>query len=239
MLTPMKTNPFAAWKILTSLALLGVTFSFAAAPDASTTSTRKQLAKNLFFEVAGKQRRVVVNATVCLREGPLEGLLCRTQTKEHEYVLAAEVDGRLLHTALEAAGAKPGNPVQFAPKFVPARGSPIKVTLRYQKDGKAMVTSGRDWILDAKTKKPLEQDWVFAGSRLIPHPDDKDKPPYYLANQGDLICVCNMESAMMDLPFRSPKGLDERAFTANTKLIPPAQTSVEIVFEPVADPKAP
>lgn len=237
MLTAMNTNPFRSSPVLTILALLGLAVPLCGQPN--PPPGRKPLAKNLFFEVNGKQRRVIVTSIVCFREGALEGLLCRTQTKEHEYVLAADLDARLLHIALEAAGAKPGNPVQFAPKFVPARGSVVKVTLRYQQDGKTVTVPARDWIVDAKTKKPLDHEWVFAGSRLIPDPEDKTKPPYYLANQGDLICVCNMESAMMDLPFRSPKTLDERAFVANTKAIPPLQTPVEIIFEPAADPKSP
>ena len=40
------------------------------------------------------KRRVLVNAEVCLREGQLELFLCRKQTKEHEAILAADVDAR-------------------------------------------------------------------------------------------------------------------------------------------------
>src|SRR5206468_12243197 len=91
---------------------------------------KKELAKNIFFETQGERRRVIVNAVVCLRQGHLEGLLCRKQTKEHEYLLAADCDARLIHLALIAAKAKPGSPVQFQPKYRPASGTPIKVTLQ-------------------------------------------------------------------------------------------------------------
>jgi hypothetical protein len=194
---------------------------------------RVELGKNLFFEVQGEQRRVIVRAAVCLREGQLEGLLTRKGTKEHEYVLAADVDARKVHTALVAAGARPGTPVQFAPKYVPASGSAIKITLQYQKEGRTVAIPAQQWVREARTKKDLAEEWVFGGSRLVPDPEDKDKPPLYLANHGDLVCVCNMDTAMLDLPVRSPKKFDERVFNAHTERIPPVGTAVDVVLEPV------
>jgi hypothetical protein len=194
---------------------------------------RVELGKNLFFEVQGEQRRVIVRAAVCLREGQLEGLLTRKGTKEHEYVLAADVDARKVHTALVAAGARPGTPVQFAPKYVPASGSAIKITLQFQKEGRTVTVPAQQWVREARTKKDLAEEWVFGGSRLVPDPEDKDKPPIYLANHGDLVCVCNMDTAMLDLPVRSPKKFDERVFNAHTERIPPAGTAVDVVLEPV------
>jgi hypothetical protein len=205
----------------------------APAREKDAAPRRAQLAANVFFEKAGDARRVIVASTVCLREGQLEGLLCRARTKEHEYILAADVDARAVHAGLIAAGAKPGNPVTFIPKYAPANGTRIKVTLQYEKDGKRQVVGGGDWIEESKTKKPLGGAWVFGGSRFLPDPEDPKKPPYYLANQGDLICVCNMESAMLDLPVASPKKLDERRFAARTDRIPPTGTKVEVILEPI------
>src|SRR4051794_28876853 len=44
----------------------------APAPEAKRTP----IAKNIFLEIQGPKRRVIVTTTVCLREGQLEGLLC-------------------------------------------------------------------------------------------------------------------------------------------------------------------
>jgi hypothetical protein len=232
----MKTASFCrrgvAFLVLSGLVVVP---GFSAPVPAPAEVRRKQLAKGLAFEVEGKQRRVIVSATVCLREGQLEGLLCRNNTKEHEYILAANVDARQIHFALIAAGAKPGSPVRFVPRYAPATGSTIKVLLRFKKDGKEVTVPAGSWVEDGKAHKPLARDWVFGGSRLIPDPEDNTKPPFYLANQGDLICVCNMESAMLDLPVPSPKKLDERVFTARTAAIPPLQTPVEVILEPVPD----
>jgi len=236
----MKITPVPAWLFggAALVAAAGLTAFVCRAEDPpkdSPAPKRVQLADNVFFEVQGDVRRVIVPARVVLREGQLEGLLCRKNTKEHEYILAADVDARKVHAALQAAGANSGSPVQFQPKFSPACGTPIKIRLRYALDGKTIVVPASEWIRDVKTKKDLDSDWVFAGSHLIPDPDDPKKPPYYLANSGDLVCVCNMDDAMLDLPIPSPHALAERAYQGNTDRIPPADTAVDVIFDVVKD----
>jgi hypothetical protein len=193
---------------------------------------RVALGKNVFAEVQDKKvKRIVVNAVVVLREGQLEGLLTIKNTKEHEYILGAEVDARNIHAGLLLCGAKPGTPVRFdGDKYIPASGPPIKITLRYDKDGKKVTVPAKEWITDGKTKKPLAQDWVFGGSRFVKN-DEAGKPDKYMANFGDVVCLCNMELAMLDLPVRSPTGLNDRIFSARTDVIPPKDTKVEVIFE--------
>jgi hypothetical protein len=187
---------------------------------------------NVFLEVQGTRRRVLVSASVCLRVGQLEQLLCRKNTKEHEAILAADVDARKIHEALILAGAEEGSPVQFRPRYVPARGQEIKITLQYEEKGKRVTVPARSWIKNAKTGKELNSNWVFAGSQLIPNPLDKDKK-IYLANDGDVICVSNFETALLDLPIRSPKDNADLVFEAFTARIPPVDTKVVVVLEPL------
>lgn len=206
--------------------------------DGAGASTKKQLGKNVFLEVLpDKKRRVLVNAEVCLREGQLELLLCRKQTKEHEAILAADVDARLIHAALIAAGAVEGSPVRFAPRYRPASGTTIKVFVQYKDKGKQATVPAKSWIINSKTKKSMENDWVFAGSRLVTNPLDPDGKKHYLANDGDVICVSNFETALLDLPIKSPKDDAERFFIANTERIPPLETKVVVILEPVAEAK--
>ena len=100
-------------------------------------------------------RRVRIAAEVCFREGPLELFLCRKNTKEHESVVAADVDARDIHKALLAAGAKVGSPVKFVPKYEPAKGSKILVSVEFTKDKKTITVPARQWVRDAKTRKEL------------------------------------------------------------------------------------
>jgi len=206
-------------------------------PAPEPQAKKVKAGKNVFLEIQGDKRRVLIEATVCLREGQLEMLMCRKQTKEHEAVLTADVDARDIHKALILAGAEPGSPVQFSPKFKPATGTVIKVTLQYEEKGKVVTVPAQKWVRNANTKKELDQNWVFAGSRFVPNEEDRTKPDYYLANEGDLLCLCNLESAMMDLPVQSPKALTERFYEANTDQIPERDTKVTVILEPVVEKK--
>ena len=192
-----------------------------------------EIAKNVTLEVDGDKRRVLLNANVCLRQGQLEQLLTRKRTKEHEAILVGDFDAREIHKALLLAGAGAGSPVQFQPKFKPPTGTPIKITLEYQENGKTVRRSAQEWIRNIKTKKPLEADWVFAGSRLFQDPLNPKAAPYYLANDGDVICIANFDTAMLDVPFVSTKDNDHLTYEANTELIPALEAPVTIILEPM------
>ena len=216
-------------QVSTALALLAGA-AFAQAPG---EAKKVPVGKNVTLEVRGDQRRVVINAYVCLRQGQLELLLTRKRTKEHEAPLAADIDARDVHVALTLAKAEPGQPVRFRPKFEPPMGTPIKVTLEYQQDGKTVRMPGQQWIRSIKTKKPLDSDWVFTGSQLFPDPEDKQKPPYYAANDGDVICIANFDTALLDVPFPSSKENADLIFEAATDRIPPLETPVTVILEPM------
>lgn len=205
--------------------------------QAKDAKKKVEVGKNVFVEIEGDQRRVLINAYVCLRKGQVEQLLTRKRAKEHESILAAEIDARDVHTALILAGVEPGKPVQFRPKFQPPSGPTIKVSVEYEEKGKKTRVPARQWIRSAKTGKDLDYDWVFAGSYLIPDPDDKKKKPFYAANDGDVICVSNFDTALLDLPIDSSKDNADLIFEAHTDRIPPQETAVLVILEPVLPKK--
>lgn len=202
--------------------------------DSPAKSKKAEIGKNVFLEVLPDQkRRVLVSAEVCLREGQLEQLLCRKHTKEHEAILTADVDARKIHAALLLTGAKEGSPVRYAPKYRAASGTTIKVSVQYKDKDKLVTEPAQKWIKNAKNKKTLESDWVFAGSRLVANPLDPDGKKLYLANDGDVICISNFETALLDLPIKSPKDNADLLFVANSERIPPLGTKVVVVLEPI------
>jgi hypothetical protein len=206
------------------------------------TETKKvPVGKNVFVEFQGKKRRVLVEAYVCLRKGQLEQLLTRTRTKEHEAILAADVDARDIHKALLVAQAEPGSTVKYkrmGDKFiiVPPSGTRIKITLQYLDKKKLVTVPAQRWIRQIKTRKDLAHDWVFAGSALFKDPLDENKK-IYGANDGDIICVANFDTALLDLPINSSKSNDDLAFEANTDRIPPLRTKVTVILDPVLGKK--
>jgi hypothetical protein len=211
----------------------------ARAPVPTPEAKKTLLAPNVWLEIQGKQRRVVLSGEICLREGALELLMCRKATKEHESIVSADVDGRDVHKALNVAGATEGSPVRYRPKFQPAKGTAIRVLIQYEDKakGKLVTVNARDWVKNMKSGKTLETDWVFAGSYLIDNPLDPKKPKHYLANDGDLICVSNFETAMLDVPIASSKDDADREYVAFTERIPPLGTKVAIILEPLPEEK--
>ena len=207
-----------------------------ASAEKPASISKVPVGKNITLEVQGNKRRAVVEASVCLREGMLEEFLCRKYTKEHESILAADIDARDLHKALVLTGVEPGSPAVFDPEFKPATGPHIKVSVRYEKDGKSITVPAQDWIRDAQTKKPITVDWVFAGSKLVTDPLEPKNPPIYLANNGDVISVSNFDCSLLDIAVRSTDKNANLAYEAFTDRIPPEKTKVEVVLEPTEKP---
>jgi hypothetical protein len=215
-------------------------------PKADPKSEIKPLLpdKTLLLETRpDKTRRVLLTSEVCLREGLLEVFLCRKNTKEHESIIRTEIDARLIHAALLAAGAKPGSPAQFVnPKtgeedYKPASGDKIKVLVHYKKGGKLHTHPAEEWITDLKTKKPMTHEWVFAGSRLFKDPDNPDAQPFYLANNGEVIAISNFVDSMLDLPVPVTGDNAQLNFAAATDKIPPLLSKVWVILEPVPEKK--
>jgi len=188
----------------------------------------KPLGTALWFDPKG--RRLVVRARVVLREGPLEHLLCWKGTKEHEAILATAAPPRQIHAGLLLTGAEPGHPVRFQPKFAPPAGTPIHIELSWDERAEPRRADAREWVFDEHHKAPLSTDWVFAGSQLVEL--EPGKPPYYSADDGDLITVANFASAILDLPFASTADDTDRSFVARTDHIPPRGTFVTMYLRP-------
>jgi hypothetical protein len=212
-------------------------------PGSSSSSSSKDekvehvaVGKNVTFEKEGGKRRVLIEAEVCLREGPLEQLLTKKQTKEHEAVLAVDTDATNIKTALLLTGAEPGSTVKFGDKVEPAKGPVVRITLRYEEKGKTVTVPAKEWMRGTKGKKLPDFEWVFAGSKLVEGIRPKD-PPYFLANDGDVICVSNFESALLDINIASSADNDSLDFEANTDKIPDKGTKVTIILEPVVEKK--
>jgi hypothetical protein len=132
-----------------------------------------------------------------------------------------------------------GDKVTTAPPlYTLATGTPIKVSLQYELDGKRTVVPASKWILNGRTKKELEHDFVFAGSVRAKNPLDPDAPPTYLASaEGAYLSVCDVPTTLLSLPVWSPKGQNDRFFAPYTERIPPEGTRVTVILEPVLEIK--
>ena len=126
--------------------------------------------------------------------------------------------------------------MQWQPRYVPASGSEIEVTVIYKDEkGRLQTVRAQEWIYDSSTKKAMAHPWVFAGSRFWK--DEQTGKAHYMAEGGELICVSNFSSAMLDLPVESSQAQSELMFKAFTERIPPLRTPVTLVLKPKPKPK--
>jgi hypothetical protein len=193
----------------------------------------KPLGKEIWFDPATK--RLILRGRVALRDGSLEHLICSKGSKDHESTLTTEAPPRLIHAGLLLTGAEPGHPVRFEPKFEPPTGSAIAIELEWaEPSGKLRRADARSWVKDLKTGKPLETDWVFAGSELFVDPRTKEK--VYAADDGDIATVANFPSSLLDLPFRSSASDADRVYVSNTEAMPERGTPITIYLKPRPKP---
>jgi hypothetical protein len=178
-----------------------------------------------------RRKAVVVDGEVCLREGLLEMFACTKGTKEHESIVTLNCLAEEVHAGLLAAGGKPGSPVRFDPEYKPASGQIIDIYVLWKDEqGEKHQVRAQDWIRVIKTKRPMTQDWVFAGSGFWKDPETGKE--HYKANGGDLVCVSNFPTATLDLPIESSQANDALMFEANVERVPPRGTKVRVVFIP-------
>jgi hypothetical protein len=179
-----------------------------------------------------KGKRVILDGYVAMTDGPLEMFACPEGTKEHESIIGTLARSKEVHAALLAVGAMRGTPVEFLPKFVPATGQRIRLWVCYRdKDGDFKAVDGRTWVKKATNGKQMEPDWVFSGSGFWKDPESGEE--FYRADSGDMICVSNFNSAMMDIPVASSAEAGDLLFLPFTDRIPPQGTPLRLVLIPI------
>jgi hypothetical protein len=178
-----------------------------------------------------QQGAVIIDGNISLREGMLEMFACLRNTKEHESIVSANTRAFLVHAALVGLGADPGTPVQFMPEYKPPTGPEIEIFVQWRdEDGNDEIVRAQDLVKDARTGKAMTQPFVFAGSLFWKDPEDGRT--YYMAEQGDFICVSNFGTAMIDIPIESSQANEERMFMAFTEKIPPLGAPVRMILKP-------
>ena len=185
---------------------------------------------NLWVDV--KTGQLVTDGYVAMVQGPLEMFACPAGTKEHESVVSILAKAREVHAGLLAIGADSGTPVAFSPEYRPATGQRIAIWVMWRdSDNTIKKARAQEWVKNLRDDKPLDLDWVFAGSSFWKDPESGRE--YYQADSGDLVCVSNFTTATLDLPIESSQTNGELIFVANTENIPTPGTPLRLVFVPI------
>ena len=84
--------------------------------------------------------------------------------------------------------------------------------------------------------RSLDHDWVFAGSHIASHPETGEE--FYVADRsGELVCVSNFPSALIDLPIESSSDNASLGFQADEASIPQKGTPVRVFLVPAKSKK--
>lgn len=86
-------------------------------------------------------------------------------------------------------------------------------------------------FFDQTQLREMKADFVFTGSGF--YTDEKTGEQYYQAESGDLICVANFSSSVIDVNAESSATNEGLLFEAYTERIPPIGTEVQIELIPV------
>ena len=189
----------------------------------------KRLGKNQIW-VNGKTKQIMVRGSICLREGQLEMFACPLRTKEHESIVAVECKSSEIHATLVALGFGPGSPVQWQPEYKSASGPKIKIDVRWKSGDEEKTVDAKSLVQKAGTEETLDTDWVFGGSEIFV--DRIEKRDIYYADSGEMICLSNFPTAMMDVPIESSDSAEGLLFEAKTDAIPALKTQVYLIMTP-------
>jgi hypothetical protein len=191
----------------------------------------------LRLEVHGDKRRVLLEAQVPNhgdRTGYLEFFLSSTRRRDQGYesVLVTRVEAHELNEMLLAAGAVPGTPFDPELDRLP-RGQILKISLRYEKDGKEITDQAQTWLQKREGGGALNIEWVFSGSGFFDPEPGANRPPIFLADESSsLISSGNSPTTLIDVNVASSNHADSSDFYYSNR-IPPPGTKVTVIFEPV------
>lgn len=176
-------------------------------------------------------------AEVILRDGMLELLVTYDRFKNHESILRTSVRPSEIHAGLLALGLMPGMPAEAmmfpdrTTKIIPPRGQRLKLTVRWtDADGNAQEADPSVWLRTSAAGATVPDEWVFVGSQIM------STGTYWADDSGDLISISNFGSSVMDVPFESSDQDASLIYGADTALIPPLGTRVQVTISAVSNP---
>lgn len=205
--------------------------------SAETTPAEAVVQLGPGISVNTSKREAYLDATVCLRRGILEYVICRKHTFEHESIFATEAKPSLLHTALLLIAAEPYaySPTDDWPAQVrehPAALLDIEVEFTVEGTGQRRRLS--QLARNRERQDGVVSDrWAFAGSVFY----ERDGKEYYAADSTGGVIGLTLKGASV-VQYAEKTGVpyhgDDQGMECNEDAIPPAGTTVRLIFRVLA-----
>jgi biopolymer transport protein ExbD len=221
------------WGLVVGCLLASLASAQSKPTDSPTADSTKQPAPVRIngLQIDRMSGTLTIATEVCLREGPLEFLLCGWGSKEHESVLHTRAKPSDIHAGLVLLGLAPGKPARWSQdsgedeRLLPPRGAKLRAEVRWNgPDGAVRREDASTFITSENQKRTPPEQYVFVGSAVSP--DGR----YWADVEGEIISVANFPSSVLDVPFGSSSDDALLEFVARTPAIPPIGTPVDVIL---------
>ena len=223
-------------------ALIGILVTAAAAagspPETEpATKPREQLEHMRLDREAGE---LILEARVIRRKADwLELVACSPRTREHESILVVPARPSDLHLGLILLGLEPGRPADWRQteaglEMEPARGPPVRVTVRGRGDARVPEVPITHWIRNEADGEPLPRaTFLFTGSRFREFRGER----FYSADRsGNIISLVHFGDEVLARSTRRTHRTDQEQWQPRSGRIPPKGTPIELVLRPAEAP---
>lgn len=184
--------------------------------------------------------RVVLDGAIQVDKGPVDGLevlACLSEGKTHEALIRLKAsDGAVVKAAVLAAfGLPDGRPAEEN-RGVPARGSPVRLSVLWRdEDGAWRQADAATLVRDRTSDRAFPAlPWVHTGSRVLliteQGADGKNvrRERFMLDSTRSVAVNYDEPDALLASPF--PYAEQDGRFEANSALVPPPKTQVHLVI---------
>jgi hypothetical protein len=197
----------------------------------SDPATRPAGGKLPFVEIDVPNRQVRVECQAIRVDAPLEFFCVATGGPEHESVLRTPAKPSDIHFALLAIGMRPGQPARFSPaanQWLPPDGPPIRVSVRFLRNGETVTLPAGRLMRDLRDGKPMpDKPFVFTGSRVL------EDGRYAADVTGYVVSVVNFDLSPIDVPRVASNANDLLEWQTNPDVTPEMGARVTMILEPV------
>ncbi len=191
--------------------------------------------------VNSTKREVYLDATICLRRGILEYLICKARTFEHESIFATSGKPSHLHAALLLIGVEAladADSFEWADKVRAHAPSLLTIAVEFERDGVLLRKPISSFVINRERKDGLVPDrWVFAGSVFY----QRDGQELYAADStGGVIGLTPKGASVVQfgehlgIPYQG----EGQGLECATDAIPPVGTNVRVILSPLSLPEA-
>lgn len=177
----------------------------------------------------------------------LETLVCSHDTKEHESLVVVNARPSHVHAALLMLGLEPGKVGTWREengKVIgsPATGPKLNIKVRWKSGEQNIEAQITSWAIDQSTQKDLlasdSGSLVFAGSQFTQVPSRTSPNTTFEAYMADIdgtligLATFSSECIAWNRMHHHQSKIEEPRWIANTALVPPYGTPVEVVITP-------